>query len=127
MPRVVWAILCAGPLVANAAPRRGEAPPDDVARALTLRTAGQVTTGVAVAALIVTAVVAETDGSELDRAYGRILGYTLATPTLVAGSVMWGIGDHRVRHLGLACVPSLTVPTGEQTTPTYGLRVVGVW
>ena len=102
---------------------------DRAARARSLRAAGQVTTGLALAGLIATFAVAETDDSELDRAYGRIIGASICTPLLAAGTTMWGIGDHRVRRSAVAWIPSVTWPPSgaRATAPRIGVALVGVW
>jgi hypothetical protein len=109
------ALLCATPAHAEEAP-----PPDDPSlptrRALTLRTAGQVTTGLALAGLTTT-LFASQRGGDLDRAMTRALGYGLSTPLLAVGAVMWGVGDARVRRADAAQVALL---------PSLGPSEIGV-
>jgi hypothetical protein len=112
---LIAALLCSSPAQAD------EAPPSDDAdlttrRALTLRAAGQVTTGLALAGLATT-LVASQRGGDLDRAMTRALGYGLSTPVLAVGAVMWGVGDARVRRADAA---------RAVIVPTWGPSEVGV-
>jgi hypothetical protein len=100
---------------ARTAPSR----PEPELRAVRLRGAGQLTTGLALSGLVATTVL-QARGGELDRAYARIIGYTISTPILAVGATMWGVGDHRVRRVAVTAVPALA-PSGA------GVVLVGRW